>query len=260
MTVTTHIEQARTQVRTEREAIDAKRRAFERFRDRVAAVQPEPAPSSSRITATGGTLHQKSSSKDRCRTVRTAFDETIRPHSVADVDGTESLLTTIRNELSESIALALAPTTESTFSATLKEAIVSEASARRTEIDVLHRALVREEAHLDDAGDVVDDVTTWITDADQTPLTDLGFEALRTRHETLAGHRDRCAELARERQAFLRQTTNENVDVGIRHRSLVPYLYGEFPVDHPVLTTVVRLDSVCAECQRAVRQHLVRRV
>jgi len=113
---------------------------------------------------------------------------------------------------------------------------------------------------LEAAGETVEEITGWIVDTDETPLTDLGFQGLRRRHEALARHRDRCEELATQRQEFLERTTSRSAEAGIRHRSLVPHLDQEFPMDHPLLVTVARLDDACAECQRAVRRHLVRRV
>lgn len=261
MPVKTHVDRARTRVKAERDAVAAKLDAFETFVARVAALPTEPTPSSSHgVTATAGARPRADSSPDdRCRAVRRAFDETIRPHCSADTGGSESRLAAIRSELTDSIAVALAPTTDASFSPDLKRTIVAEANARYAETNVLGRALEREASELDDAGSVVDDVTAWIAEADQTPLTDLGFEALRRRHDALARHRDRCENLARRRQEFLGRTTNRGVEVGIRHRSLVPHLYRDFPVDHPVLATAVRLDAACAACQRPVREHLIRR-
>lgn len=261
MPVETHIDHARTRVQAEQEAVDAKLDAFETFIDRVSTLSTEPSPSSaSAITATTGTHVQiETSSDDPTRAVRTTFAETIRPHSVADVDESESLLQTIRNEFTDSIAVALAPTTETSFSAALKEAIVTEATTRRAETEVLRRALAREKTQLEAASKTVDDITAWIATADETSLTDLGFESLRRRHETLANHRKRCEERAQQRQEFFQATTSQNVEAGIRHRDLIPYLYEDFPVDHPALATVVRLDDTCKRCQRTVRDHLVRR-
>lgn len=258
----TLIDQARTRVTAEQDAVDAKLEALEAFRKRVSDLPAEPTLSSSpRITATAGArLGTDSSPDDRCRAVRTAFEETVRPHSVADVDDSESPLATIQNEFTDSIAVALAPTSEISFSPDLKQLIVAETNARQTETSVLRRALAREETQLDTAGNVVDDIVSWIVEADETPLTDLGFAALQQRHETLARHRDRCENLAHQRQEFLRKPTNKNADVGIHHRSLIPYLYQDFPMDHPVLATGARLDVACKQCQRAVRNHLVRRV
>jgi len=261
MTVTTHIDRARTRVRTEQDAVARKREAFETFADRVAALSTDPTPSATPgITATAGpTPPRESGGTDRCHTVRTAFAETIRPHSVVDADDSEPLLVTIRTEFTDAIAVALAPTTDASFTAELKEAVLAETRVRRAEAEMLARALDHERTRLDDAADAVDRITAWIADADETPLLDLGFDALRARHETLSTHRERCQELAETRQAFLRDTTG-GTRVEIGHRKLVPYLYDDFPVDHPVLSTVARLDAACAACQRNVRDHLVRRV
>jgi len=262
MAVNTYIEQARTRARSEQDAIDEKRDAYETFIRRVRKLQPERTPSSmATLTTAGGAIHRSAdaSGADGCRTVRTAFAETIRPHSVADTDETESPLKTIREEFTGAIAVALASTTEASFTPELKQMVLAEAQSRESEAAALREALEREEAHLDEAGAAVDDIIAWIVDTNETPLTDLGFGALQQRHETLGSHRDRCEEVARDRQKFLQRTTNNGVDAGVRHRSLIPYLYRDFPVDHPVLATVATLDEACQECQRTVRDHLVRR-
>lgn len=101
MAVDTYIEQARTRVRAEQEAIDDKLDAYETFIRRVQGLQPNQTPSSlASLTTAGGATHlsAEAPSADGCRTVRTVFAETIRPHSVADIDETESLLETTREE------------------------------------------------------------------------------------------------------------------------------------------------------------------
>jgi len=262
MVVDTYIEQARTRARSEQEAIAEMRDAYEAFINRVQKLQPEQAPPSvAGLTTAGGVTHLSAdaSNTDGCRPVRRAFAETIRPHSVADLDENESLLETICEEFTDTIAVALAPTTEASFTPDLKRMVLTEAQSRRAEATALRKALEREEAHLDEADGAVDDIIAWIVDANETPLTDLSFDALQQRHETLASHRDYCNEVARDRQEFLQKTTNNGVDAGVRHKSLMPYLYQDFPVDHPVLATVTTLDETCQECQRTVRDHLVRR-
>ncbi len=263
MNVDTYIKQAQTRVRAEQEAIDEMLAAYETFIRRVRELETDQTSSpAAGISTAGGITHisTDASGPDRCRTVRTAFDETIRPHSVADIDETESLLDTIREEFTDAIALALAPTTDASFTPELKQMVFAEARSRRAEAAALQKALGREDAHLDDAVEAVDDIIAWVVDANETPLTDLGFDALKRRHETLASHRDCCEEVARDRQAFRQERTNNGIDAGVRHRSLVPYLYQDFPVDHPVLATVATLEETCRECQRAVRDHLIRRV
>jgi hypothetical protein len=165
----------------------------------------------------------------------------------------------MRDELTDTIALALAPTTDVSFGPELKRMVISKTRGRRAEATALHEALGREEAHLADVGAAVDDITAWIVEANETPLTTLDFDALKRRHETLASHRDRCEALVRRRQQFLRETTNNGVEPGVRHECLTPSLYRDFPVDYPVLATVTKLDAICDECQRVVRDHLVRR-
>ncbi|WP_435184657.1 DUF7260 family protein [Halobellus sp. EA9] len=157
------------------------------------------------------------------------------------------------------VAVALAPTTEASFTPELKQMVLAEAQSRRAEATALQNALEREETHLGEASDAVHDIIAWIVNANETPLTDLGFDALQQRHETLVSHRASCEDVARDRQEFLKEATNNGVDAGVRHRSLIPYQYQDFPVDHPVLATVATLDETCEECQRTVRDHLGRR-
>ena len=76
--------------------------------------------------------------------------------------------------------------------------------------------------------------------------------------DTLEFH-DRCETVARERQSLLHATTSADAQVGIAHQELVTCLYVAFPVAYPVLSTAVRVEQVCEECQRAIRDHLVRR-
>ncbi|ELZ45129.1 hypothetical protein C464_12820 [Halorubrum coriense DSM 10284] len=81
MSVDTHIEQAQSRVRAEQEAIDEKLDAYETFIRRVTKLETDQTPSSTAgLTTAGGVtrIATDASGPDRCRTVRTAFDETIR--------------------------------------------------------------------------------------------------------------------------------------------------------------------------------------
>ncbi|WP_435064263.1 DUF7260 family protein [Halobaculum sp. EA56] len=214
MSTGTPVSRARARVRSEREAVDETIEAFDAFVRRVEDLPADPTGSASTgATATAGVVDRgHSAAGDRCRAVRSAFAETVRPHSVADADGEESLLETIRGEFTDSIAVALAPATDATFTADLKRVLVSEARSRRRETRTLKLALDREEERLETAAERTEAVAEWIAAA------------------------------------------------GIRHRDLVSYLYRDLSVDHPVLSTVARLDATCADCQRTIRDHLVRRV
>lgn len=259
MPVRTHVDDAIERVDGERDAVDEKRAAYRRFRDSVADVPTESVASGSTAatTALGPSLSETSDSGG-CRAVRRAFAETIRPHSVDDADD-ESLLVTIRHELGGSVALALAPTTDAPFSPQVRDAVVESAERRERGAGALERALDREATRLSRAKTAVDEVTGWIATAEETRLSSLGFEALADRHRRLAAHRERCRSLCRDRQSFLDGATGPAPDAAVDHRSLVEYLYRDFPCTHPALATLVRLDRTCASCQRAVRDHLVRR-
>lgn len=257
----TWIHDARERVESEQDAVKAKLNAIDQFIDRVEDITPAPrASSSAGITATVGALVNRSrSGDDTTKAVRQAFAETIRPHSLDDIEERESLQETIQAELNESIAAALAPTTNTSLSPNLKQAVLSEAGMRRAETKAVHRGLEREHKQLDEAAVVVDDIAEWIAAADKTPLADLGFEELQQRHERLASYRTQCQTTVEERQAFLEGGTNNGSKVRISHRSLCPYIYQSCTVNHPILATFARLDDVCADCQRAVGDHLVRR-
>lgn len=260
MPVETHLDGAIERVDDEQEAVAAKRAAFDDFIDRIESLAAEPGQSTpAGVLATAGSLSgQTTATENRCRRVRKAFAETVRPHSVDDVQA-EPLIKTIEAELSPSVAGALASTPDSSFSPTLKRAVLSAATTRRAETEVFGDALGYEADQLETARDTVETITTWIAEADETPLRELGFDALRDRHETLSTHRAQCDRLAEHRQQFLRQSTNRGVDSCMDHRELVSYLYQEFPVDFPVLSAATRLAANCTDCQRAVRRHLVRR-
>ncbi len=259
MSVDTYVEQARTHVRAEREAVEAKLAAFEEVNRLVEAIPTE----STAITSVTGPEQRANSANDaRCLEVRRAFEEMVRSNSVDDVVDaeSESLLATVRAAFTDPITLALVPTTDASFSPELRQTVIDETAARRGEPVAFDGEFAREAEHLPDASDAVDDVTGWIVDINETPLPALGFHALKDRHGTLATHRTRCGQRARQSQAFLEKATSTGVKAGVSHRQLPTYLYQDFPVDHPVLATVATLEATRRECQRTERDHLVRRV
>lgn len=278
MTVETHVDRARDRVAAERDATAGERRAYERFRSTVASIPTVSAPGTGagegsardgfgagtgagpaaggvRAVA-GGT---SAASTDGCRRVREAFAETVRPHSDRDGADGEPLLATVREELGDAVAVALSPKTDHGLTPPVASAIESAVGDRLAEIAVFDRTLKREAASLRSAHEAIREVTDWLTSADETPLSALGFDDLRRRHEALADRIETCEALLADRQADLDRTASRGGAVGIRHRSTVAYLYDDFPVSHPVLSTVARLVETLAECQRAVRDHLIRR-
>lgn len=256
MSVETHLHRARERVANEREAVTDKRDALDRFADRIRQQSPSgsPAEPSGRPTGGGVTASAVSGTTDELEAVRTAFAETVCAHTTHD-----SVLTALQRELGEEAALALAPTTNAAFTPQIKRELLSRTAARQHELAATLTALDGEASGLEDHQETVDDLVSWLTEADETPLSDLGFDRLRVRHDRLTEFRADCVACLDDRQAWLASTTSEGGQVGVTHRSLVESLYEDFPVEYPVLATVTRLVSVCEDAQETVRAHLVRR-
>ncbi|USZ68360.1 hypothetical protein NGM10_01140 [Halorussus salilacus] len=268
----------------ERERAERKRAAFEAFGRRVRSLSadcgggptnpsasvgaspggassgsPSPGGLRSGSPALGGALAAggaaASAASASAESVREAFGETVLP--LADPD---SLHEAVADELSPDIAAALSPASGG-FSPESKAQLVARADERVAECRLLADALATERDALGAVGDKLDRITEWVSEADETPLLQLGFEQLRERHDRLEAFRETCDELARERQSSLRETVHDDASpTGIRMREVRRLLYADFSDDHPVLADLARLDSVLAECQRSVRRHLCARV
>ncbi|WP_135828203.1 DUF7260 family protein [Halorussus halobius] len=266
MAVTTRVHDAIDRVDAEQEHVADELSAFDRFEAGVRDLDPvSPVASAASSRTAGdaglvtGAFQHSVAGPDRLDRVRDLFAETVRPYSLADVGGSEPLVETIGTELGEEIATAVAPATRGRFTADLKRAILSSVEQRRAELRAMDRALAREAESLDAALDAFESMADWLVEADETPLSALGFEALRERHGVLDDYRARCEAVARERQEVLHATTSYEGAAGLVHRSLAGYLYEDLPTTYPVLSTAVRFDAVCEACQRAVRDHLTRR-
>ncbi|MFC7080570.1 DUF7260 family protein [Halorussus caseinilyticus] len=137
--------------------------------------------------------------------------------------------------------------------------MVSRAETRSEECALLADAVGTERDRLREVGDELDRIIDWLSEADETPLLQLGFEELRERHDRLADFRETCDRLARQRQATIRGTRRDGL-TGIRERELLDHLYADFEDDHPMLADVARVADLLDDSQRAVRRHLCARV
>lgn len=261
MTVRTRVDEALERVDDERRRLREKRSGLEEFERELREVPARSVgsgrPDRGVPTAVSVAEVDDVAAADRCRRLREAFAGTVRPPLA--VDESEPLSTTIEAKLGAEVATALAPETVAAFSERTKAALLSAVADRRAELASMDRALKTEGRSLRATSEAVEGITAWIADADEIPLSELGFADLRARHEALSAHRGRCEEVVSDRQAALDGRSFEG-PVALSHRALVEVLYAECPVDHPVLATCVRLIGVCADSQRAVRAHLVRRV
>lgn len=254
MTVETHLHRALDRVEAERETVTDKRDVLETFADRVRSLSTtgvQPKQASQTVT---GPISNGSGGPDRREKVRSAFAETVSPHVESDE------FSALTQELGEEVALALAPVTNAQFTPGLQSQVLSAVEARRRKLSVTERALKREVESLETHRESIETVTEWLVEADETPLSELDFDALRARHDQLEGWQSVCADVAETRQELLTSTTSEAGQVGVSHRSLVGSLYEDFPVDYPALSTATRLYELCEDARRVVRSYLARRV
>lgn len=244
----THVGRASDRVAREREAVGARRRAYGRFRSRVEAIRPRPRAGPA---GAGEVVAGSRGGSDVTEPIREAFVETVAA-TLADRPVAELLAA----ELGEGVATAIEAEAPSP---SLRRAVLSESDRRRAELAAMDRALEAEAASLSGAKETIESTREWLVDADGTALSACGFDELRARHERLAEFREDCERTLAERQEHLGRTTSVGGRAGVRQRDLVDGLYGEFPIDYPVLVTLTRLEESCVDCQRVVRDHLVRR-
>jgi hypothetical protein len=267
MTVHTHVSDALDRVTDEQLLVEQKQAALRQFRQTIEDLSAQGPDARSRpphVTDGGMTAAASTLCGDRsastCKQVCTAFGETVAPCCQPDTNDGDAVLSALRDELGDEVALALAPNSDSQFTPQVKRAVVSATVKRQEELGTFAAALETEETSVRTIEDTVESITDWLTTADETPLSTLEFDRLRTRHETLAAHRDQCHTAITQRQETLNGTTSQNGSVGVAHRSVVRSLYEQFPVPYPVLGILTRLAECCQHCQRTVRDHLVRRV
>lgn len=257
----THVHAALGRVSDEQEHFSDKIDAFGRFYSEVKEISPASGTTTRvarRITGGGGMVSMTtSSSGSACDEVLKAFARTIRPYSIKDIDGDESLMTTVSEELGRDIAVSLSSETDMNFTKEVKRAVLSETAGRRSELHAMKDALDREKMSLSSSAEVIEDLQGVLSETEEGLLSD-GFTELRSKYETLSEYTESCERAIEERQDTLHRTTNQGAAAGVRHRDLVEYLYEEFPTEYPALSTLTRLNEVCTERKREVSTHMSR--
>lgn len=253
MTAAPYLSKASERVTAERTAVTEKRRGYAEFASRLADLSTTTVPFGA-TSAPRSSVAISQPTTDGAARIRAAFDETIRS------EGTDSLVGAIRDELGDSLAVALAPSGDATLTPQLKRTVGSAIERRLQKTAVMERALSTETEALEEYTTAVRELREWLVEADQTPLSDCGFEELRRRYDRLREYSQQFDRLLQQRQTEIQGVTSLDGEAGLTHRSLVDSLYDGLAVDHPVLWTLCRLRSLCETCQRPVRAHLVRRV
>jgi hypothetical protein len=265
--LTTRLDAAAERVAEERCAVVAERDALDEFVGRVEDLGPTGAD---RPLADGGVRTGPSSpgpvlgaapgseGPDELGAVREAFVDLVVPTVPDHVEG-DSPAAVLRDGLGPEVAGALAA--EGPLTPPVRAGLRESVAERRRELDATEVVLDRERDQLAAVRGTVSGTVEWLRAADETPLSELGFDALRGRHDRLAEVRSECDDLVRERQTFLEGTTGRD-GCRVSHDPFFAYLYGESETpdaDFPALATLADLAALVEDCQRAVRAHLARR-
>lgn len=169
------------------------------------------------------------------------------PHYREEYD--QPYAASVAGELSEELAAAL--TSDAQFHPHLKRKLL-EATTRAIDSREQLLEVVDGEAEAIESGG--DDVAALVADVealDGQPLDDMEFNALRLTRERLRAARDRCDELAAERQSTLRvQRRSLPPDIG----DLGEYLYADCETPYPLLSALAalgrRIDRLLAGTDR----------
>lgn len=212
---------ARGEVETEIEEIEAERRAFARFRDRVDEVEPVTAsrPTGGPATRTA-VVETPSGSIER---VREAFRETVMAVDHYDSVYDEPLAAHAAAELSPEVASGLASDTSTTFTRMYKSALTAAADGAVTGRESFRDHLDAELASLDGSREALVDL---LDGPGATDGTDRRSDAA-----------TRLDDVARARQETIQRRDPSARTDG---HELCEYLYRDRDWTYPVLTAVAR--------------------
>ena len=184
-----------------------------------------------------------------CGDVVEAFEDTLNR-----CEESTGLRVTMSGELGKELAGLLLKDDGSRLTSELKRAVLRSTDERRSQLRVLRRALETEEESVRATIELVESVDGALSADEQ--LIGLGFDELRRRHGNLTRLKKDCERRIHERQETLSETTKEASAAGLRHMSLIEYLYEELPTEHPVLSTLTETVRVCEEGEHELRGHI----
>jgi hypothetical protein len=233
------VDDAQTAVRRERRRMSDEHQAFEQFAERVRRLDARTPRE-----VGGQTVINRQSTG--LRAVRDAYTETVMsaPHYREEYD--ETYAVSVASELGEELAAAV--TTATRLHPQMKQQLIEASEqalhARERLVEILDEEAAALESTAAELADLRADVESLL---DQ-PLDDAEFDALRTTRDRLRAVKDRCEELADERQATLRR---QRRSLPVEFDDLGQYLYEGCDRTCPLL-------SALADLRRAVDRHLAK--
>ncbi|AEH37432.1 DUF7260 family protein [Halopiger xanaduensis] len=249
---------AREVLEREDRQLTVEQRAFERFQRRVAALETA-APRATAPTAgtglgagigtgaagaggvgtgtTGTTLHSRPS--EGLSQVRDAYVETVMSVPHYDDLYDDTWLESIAEEFSEEQAAALEQHAQ--LHPRLQRSLVTAAEQVVENRAQLRERVETEREAVDDADRELTDVCEDLQSLLEQPLAQLEFNALRLTRDRLESLRERCDDLATERQTALQRRRQEYVlgNAG----TLEDYFYGDCEHTYPILAAIADLGA-----------------
>lgn len=215
-----YLSAARDTVAEERSRVAAEVGAFDRFADRIAEAEPEPA---GQVARPSGTTVLVDPGDDGLGAVRQAYRETVMAVDHYDDDYDEPLADHMREELGPDVATAVV--NGPGFTPGLQHALVDAATSAREDRRSMVRDLDGEAEALSEASDALSDARESVEGVRSEPQF-AGFDALVDRWQRLGEIEAACVRAVRDRS---RSVADRNA------HDLVEYLYDDLPVPAPVL-------------------------
>ncbi|WP_256393455.1 DUF7260 family protein [Natronoarchaeum rubrum] len=236
------LDAAERAVRRERRRLVDERRAFEEFTERVRGFDAE------RPRTTGGQtlVCRQSGGLDA---VRDAYEETVMsvPHYRDEYD--EPYAVNVAGELSQELAAALG--SDGQFHPPLKRRLIEATGQAIAGRERLIGVVDAEAAALESAEDDIAALTEDVASLGDQPLASMEFNALRLTRERLRDARDRCDDLAADRQSTLQ---DQRPTLPVEIDDLGEYLYADCETAYPLLAAFAdlrrRIDRLLREIDR----------
>ncbi|ELZ91621.1 hypothetical protein C440_14944 [Haloferax mucosum ATCC BAA-1512] len=223
------LDAARQNLREERRRCVDERAAFLAFQKDVAAVKATaPAATPMAVTAIGRRQH----SDGALARVRRAYERTVMSVPHYDEEYDDSFEDSVSAEFGPDVATAFR--SASVFSPALRQTVASAAATAVSERAEFIRVVDEEIDSIESMHDDIASLTARLSEFDDTPLSDRGFDELLALHDGLADLRGRLDALVVERQATI---ANHRRALSSLDHDVTEFLYENLSVRYPVLAT-----------------------
>ena len=242
-------------VKEEKRITSKKLTEIGRFRQEVREMEAvDGSPADGLRGADGGVRAVSSTGSNPgcvCGDVIEAFEGTLN-----GCEGSVCVERAMAGELGKDVAAFLLRDGDADLTPELKRAVLSSVDERRSQLRVLEEALETEEESVRSAVELTESMSDSLITEDM--MISLGFDELKQGHGSLICLKEDCEKRIQERHKTLSKTTKEASAAGLRHMSMIEYLYEELSTEYPVLSTLTEAVRVCERKEREVREYICR--